>query len=843
MKVFYTLLLLFTASLAYSQTSQSNQYIDFDGSDDRVQLDSAAKYLNGGNAISLTGWFYPDGDVYGQAFGIRDGGTGNGSIFVFCTGGGKLECRAQFGNFVDLQLTTTAFTSLNTSNQWLHYAWIVAAGTGGAKFYLDGTLMGTKTVSGTFNSPDKPFIIGWNQYGGFKGRADEVSLWKKALSEAEVLNMMQNPLAGNETDLVAYYRFNQGTPGGNNTSITQALSKDGDETKHGNLINFALNGATSNFNGTLDSDFQYINFPTISNKLTTSPSFQLNATTNASLTVTYSIVSGPASVTGNTITLSGVAGTVKVKASQAGDASFVAAEDVYRTFQVLDQNTILPSATVLHPLAGDVFAPNLTPIPVNISTSILYPDLFSVGQITATIGGESIALQNLNNGLYLGWWTPTAYGSFDVLVTGTNNYGASVTTSYTINLQETASDVTKNATNAVWVSNNIPTVTVESDLPSHIGAYDQIIGTLSVTCPTGGCDPWDMVSSIEAQGKDGEWYLIIRYITPYLKACSATIDLTDFASILNGKTKFRVNLGTQGNGYLYTLNLAYRAGTAAHAYSKVQKLWYDTYQFGDPANLQPTGVRKKGFPQNTLAAKLKVVSTGHGWDIDYNSNNAAEFSHNTHNLIVNNGVQNFTQDNWYDCNPNPNGCNNQSGTWQYDRAGWCPGSIGQFFDYDLDESLLTDSVTLNYVFDETYVDACHPNNPNCVDNVTSTGGGFVCKNCDQGYNPYLMVNSYVVSFADVPEIASVKNVQNAAAKINLYPNPSVGKFIVDFGGENVSALLIYDNVGRIAKRMKIAEGSTQADVYMNADAKGIYHVVLYDKTGKVITTKIAIVER
>ena len=43
---------------------------------------------------------------------------------------------------------------------------------------------------------------------------------------------------------------------------------------------------------------------------------------------------------------------------------------------------------------------------------------------------------------------------------------------------------------------------------------------------------------------------IIRYLTPYGVSCQSDIDLTDFSSLLRGKTKFRVNLGTQGNGFL-----------------------------------------------------------------------------------------------------------------------------------------------------------------------------------------------------------------------------------------------------------------------------------------------------
>ncbi len=56
----------------------------------------------------------------------------------------------------------------------------------------------------------------------------------------------------------------------------------------------------------------------------------LNATTSAGLTVTFTLVAGAASLSGNTLTGSG--GNVIVRASQSGNATVAAAESVERTF-------------------------------------------------------------------------------------------------------------------------------------------------------------------------------------------------------------------------------------------------------------------------------------------------------------------------------------------------------------------------------------------------------------------------------------------------------------------------------------------------------------------------------
>ncbi len=60
----------------------------------------------------------------------------------------------------------------------------------------------------------------------------------------------------------------------------------------------------------------------------------LNATASSGLSVTYSVVSGPATLSGgdnSTVTVTGT-GTVTLQASQAGDFTYAAATSVNRSF-------------------------------------------------------------------------------------------------------------------------------------------------------------------------------------------------------------------------------------------------------------------------------------------------------------------------------------------------------------------------------------------------------------------------------------------------------------------------------------------------------------------------------
>ena len=80
---------------------------------------------------------------------------------------------------------------------------------------------------------------------------------------------------------------------------------------------------------------QTIDFSVISNKWTTDLPFDVEATASSDLPVEFSIVSGPATINGNTITLDGVEGEVVVQADQSGDVGFFPAPSVTQSFNVL----------------------------------------------------------------------------------------------------------------------------------------------------------------------------------------------------------------------------------------------------------------------------------------------------------------------------------------------------------------------------------------------------------------------------------------------------------------------------------------------------------------------------
>ena len=88
------------------------------------------------------------------------------------------------------------------------------------------------------------------------------------------------------------------------------------------------------YDGSCDPQAQTITFDPIPDKLTTDAPFAINATASSGLPVSFTIVSGPAILSGNTLTLNGTSGTVVVRASQAGDSNYDPAPNVDQSFVV-----------------------------------------------------------------------------------------------------------------------------------------------------------------------------------------------------------------------------------------------------------------------------------------------------------------------------------------------------------------------------------------------------------------------------------------------------------------------------------------------------------------------------
>jgi hypothetical protein len=85
---------------------------------------------------------------------------------------------------------------------------------------------------------------------------------------------------------------------------------------------------------TIDKAPQTITFDPPANRDTASAPFALSASASSGLPVNFTVVSGPALISGDIVTLTGAPGDVVVTASQAGDSIYSAAANVTRTFTI-----------------------------------------------------------------------------------------------------------------------------------------------------------------------------------------------------------------------------------------------------------------------------------------------------------------------------------------------------------------------------------------------------------------------------------------------------------------------------------------------------------------------------
>ena len=102
----------------------------------------------------------------------------------------------------------------------------------------------------------------------------------------------------------------------------------------GNTNYNAATTQTENFNVfDTSKDDQTITFNSLSNKTYGDADFNLTATASSGLTVSYTVASGPATISGNTVSITG-AGNVTIEANQAGDDTYNPANAIQQSFTV-----------------------------------------------------------------------------------------------------------------------------------------------------------------------------------------------------------------------------------------------------------------------------------------------------------------------------------------------------------------------------------------------------------------------------------------------------------------------------------------------------------------------------
>ncbi|MCW1147585.1 LamG-like jellyroll fold domain-containing protein [Flavobacterium lacisediminis] len=221
--------------------SQQGTHLNFDGFNDDIVLPAnIGNTLSNGTELTIEYWF--KGTNVQSAVRIQNGagyivagwGASNNPQFIVSTDGGTsgVSCGP---SVVD--------------NTWHHLAFVWKKNDIFAT-YLDGILQDSRTAANVnlpIFSGDLVRIGSFNGASEFiRGNIDDVRIWNVAKSSTQINASKNCELQGNETGLLAYYKFNQGTGAANNVGVT-TLTDATSNGFNGSLINFSLTGITSNW--------------------------------------------------------------------------------------------------------------------------------------------------------------------------------------------------------------------------------------------------------------------------------------------------------------------------------------------------------------------------------------------------------------------------------------------------------------------------------------------------------------------------------------------------------------------------------------------------------------------
>jgi endonuclease/exonuclease/phosphatase family metal-dependent hydrolase len=211
--------------------------------------------------------------------------------------------------------------------------------------------------------------------------------------------------------------------------------------------------------------------------------------------------------------------------------------------------------------------------------------------------------------------------------------------------------------------------------------------------------------ALELQRKTRTWYgdpyeiteqfEIGRFITPYgkrldlgLNGFTWVYDVTDYEPLLHGKVDLQAANGQE----LLDLKFLFIEGTPPRDIISVRNIWPEgSYEYKELAVNEELQAASFKLQDAARSFKLRARISGHG---HYGPYNCCEWDPKTHTYIIN-GEERFDWKVWRDCGMNP--VYPQGGTWQFDRAGWCPGTFVDTYDFEITPFVQPgNTVTIDY---------------------------------------------------------------------------------------------------------------------------------------------------
>lgn len=177
-----------------------------------------------------------------------------------------------------------------------------------------------------------------------------------------------------------------------------------------------------------------------------------------------------------------------------------------------------------------------------------------------------------------------------------------------------------------------------------------------------------------------------NFVTPYGKGLDLNgdqgwtyiYDVTDYAPILKGT----VDISSGNLQELLDLKFVFVEGTPARNVISVSNLYpWGHYNYGKLADEKVLKSFKLALDPKASGYMLRARISGHG---HHGPRNCCEWDNKTHTYFGNKEVL-FRWNVWKNCGDNP--IYPQGGTWQFDRAGWCPGTPVDTYDFELTDKV------------------------------------------------------------------------------------------------------------------------------------------------------------
>ncbi|MCX6879949.1 MAG: hypothetical protein NTW21_40035 [Verrucomicrobia bacterium] len=180
----------------------------FDGTNDYVNIGHGAS-LDAGNTLTIEAWIKPTSMTSRHGiFSTRfNNAAGSFQLEVGIGGDGTNRVAVSGINTWVAQTGDNAITP----NVWTHIAYTRSGpGAGTHTIYVNGvaqTLISDAAYAFVDNASDKVLGSGTNGGQFFPGPMDEVRVWNVARTQDQIRDAMHRTLNGDETGLLAYYRF------------------------------------------------------------------------------------------------------------------------------------------------------------------------------------------------------------------------------------------------------------------------------------------------------------------------------------------------------------------------------------------------------------------------------------------------------------------------------------------------------------------------------------------------------------------------------------------------------------------------------------------------------------